>query len=79
VNPPTPWVAEPDLYRGTCEYEEGASWLQVSAPIDPGDRRPVVTQLLGPAVGLHHYDVNITLGNLVNLVREQAAAYQHGH
>jgi hypothetical protein len=29
----------------------------------------------GPRWGLHVYDVNIALGNLVGLVRDQAAAF----
>ena len=71
----TPWVTEPGLYSGECLYQDGASWLQVSAPITPGDKRPVVSQTLGPLWGLHQVDVNITLGNLVDLVRRQAAAF----
>jgi pimeloyl-ACP methyl ester carboxylesterase len=71
----TPWVTEPDLYSGECRYEDGASWLQVSAPIDPGDTRAVVGETLGPTWGLHLVDVNIALGNLVRLVGDEATAY----
>jgi pimeloyl-ACP methyl ester carboxylesterase len=74
-NVATPWVSEPDLYSGECKYEDGASWLQVSAPIDPGDSRAIVGQSLGPTWGLHLVDVNIALGNLVRMVGDQAAAY----
>jgi hypothetical protein len=38
--------------------------------------RPVVTQTLGDAWGLHLYDYNIDLGSLVTLVHEEAAVYQ---
>jgi hypothetical protein len=72
----TPWVSEPDLYRGQCQYRDGASWLQVSAPVTPGDTRPVATQSLGPTWGLHLLDVNIALGNLVALVGDEANAYR---
>ena len=72
----TPWVTDPDLYTGQCRYENGASWLQVSAPVHSGDPRPVVTQTLGPTWGLHLVDVNIALGNLVSLVGQQSAAYK---
>ncbi len=75
---PTPWVTEPDLYTGQCLSEGGASWLQVSAPITPGDTRTVVGQTLGPAWGLHLVDVNIALGDLVDLARTESAAYVHG-
>ena len=71
----TPWVTYPDLYNATCENSGGASWLQVSAPIVPGDHRPVVGPVLGPQWGLHLVDVNIALGDLVALVGDQSGAY----
>jgi len=40
-----------------------------------GDTRPVITQTLGDAWGLHLYDFNIDLGNLVTLVHDEAAVY----
>ena len=72
---PTPWVAEPGLYTGRCEYSDGASWLQVSAPIHASDPRQVVSQVLGPTWGLHLVDVNIALGNLVKLVGDEARSF----
>ena len=75
----TPWVSEPGLYAGQCRSEGGATWLQVSAPITPGDTRQIVGQTLGPTWGLHLVDVNIALGDLVDLARAEAAAYAaHG-
>ena len=71
----TPWVTYPGLYTGHCESSGGATWLQVDATKIAGDQRPVATQALGPTWGLHLYDVNIALGNLVDLVRQQAAAF----
>jgi len=71
----TAWVTEPDLYSGRCRYHDGASWLQVSAPITPGDPRTVVKESLGPTWGLHLVDVNIALGNLVSLVAHEGRAY----
>jgi hypothetical protein len=71
----TPWVTEPQLYSGQCLSQGGATWLQVSAPITPGDTRQVVGQTLGPTWGLHLVDVNIALGNLVDLARSESAAY----
>jgi pimeloyl-ACP methyl ester carboxylesterase len=71
----TPWLTEPDLYSGQCLYRDGASWLQVSAPINPEDRRNIVRQTLGPTWGLHLVDINIALGNLVAVVADEAAAY----
>ncbi len=72
---PTPWISYPGLYTGTCESQGGANWLQVDSTNVPGDTRPIVTEVLGPTWGLHLVNVNITLGNLVDLVRAQAAAY----
>jgi hypothetical protein len=72
---PTPWVTEPDLYTGQCLYRDGASWLQVSGPINPGDKRALVKQSIGPTWGLHLVDVNIALGNLVTLVGDEARAF----
>lgn len=71
----TPWVTFPDHYTATCEDRGGASWLQIDTTAVAGDHRPVVTQSLGPRWGLHLVDVNLALGNLVQLVRQQAAAY----
>jgi hypothetical protein len=73
---PTPWVSEPDLYSGQCLSQGGATWLQVSAPIHIGDPRKIVGQTLGPTWGLHLVDVNIALGNLVSLTRNEASAYR---
>jgi Protein of unknown function (DUF3089) len=72
----TPWVAYPGLYTGHCESSGGANWLQVDSTNVAGDKRPVVSQVLGPTWGLHLVDVNIALGNLVELVASQAAAFK---
>jgi hypothetical protein len=71
----TAWVAFPELYTGHCESNEYANWLQIDTVGTPGDERPVVTQTLGPLWGLHLADVSIALGNLVDLVRQQAEAF----
>jgi hypothetical protein len=68
-------VASPGLYTGHCESADGANWLQVDTIVVPGDQRPLVSQTLGPTWGLHLVDVNIALGNLVDLVRQQGAAF----
>jgi hypothetical protein len=79
----TPWITTPGLYTAQCKHENGASWLQVS--IAAGVPESVVTErearheigqeLLGPDWGLHLFDVNEALGNLVNTVAIQSAAY----
>ena len=66
-------------YSAHCQYKNGISWLQVNVIPHPGDPRPVVTQSLGPTWGLHLDDVNLSLGNLVSLVKSQAKAYTQAH
>jgi hypothetical protein len=72
---PTAWVAYPGLYTAHCESSAGTNWLQVDATNVPGDERWVVKQTLGPLWGLHLDDVNIALGNLLDLVRQQGEAF----
>jgi hypothetical protein len=75
----TPWVTYPDLYAARCERGDGATWLDVSATPGAGDRRPLVTENLGPIWGYHVDDINLVLGNLVQDVRTQEAAYHTLH
>jgi hypothetical protein len=73
---PTPWVRYPRLYTAKCESENGATWLQITdigGPTDPRVR--IQNSVLGPTWGLHLADVRVALGNLVDLVHSQAAAY----
>ena len=73
-NVSTPWIAFPNEYSAHCENTGGASWLQVDRVGGASDPRPRVSES-SPAWGLHTVDVNIALGNLVELVRTEAAAY----
>ena len=73
----TPWVTYPDLYSASCQTADGASWLQVSTLTVAG--RPLVTEPLGPTWGYHLDDVNLALGNLVDDVRAQEAAFSNHH
>ena len=72
----TRWVSVPALYRARCRREGGAVWLGVTPAA--GDPRPLVSERIGPGWGLHLYDVNLPLGNLVGVVRRQAKAYLRG-
>ena len=56
------------------EFLVSPTWLQITPA--PGDPRPAVAETIGPTWGLHLYDFNLTLGNLVNLVGREAAAYK---
>ena len=75
LNVGTPWVTYPGLYTAACESSGGATWLQVNHVATAGDTRPVVTESIGPIWGFHADDVQLTLGNLVDDVRGEEAAY----
>ncbi len=74
---PTPWVEYPNLYTARCEHTNDTNWLQVTDIGGPNDARTRTRGSLPPTWGLHLGDVNLALGNLVDLVRQQATAY-HG-
>ena len=70
----TPWVSFPGEYSARCESSGNATWLQVTH-VGSHDRRPPLAAAGDALLGLHVLDVNIALGNLVKLVRDQAAAF----
>jgi hypothetical protein len=70
----TPWVAFPNLYSAHCINSGGASWLQIDRIGGPSDKRPAVSPS-DQRWGLHTVDVSIALGNLVELVRSESAAF----
>jgi hypothetical protein len=69
--PPTVWVSEPNGYRARCEAIAGAHVLELS----PLHGAQVIEPSLSPQWGLHLVDANIALGNLLTVVRHEAAAY----
>jgi Protein of unknown function (DUF3089) len=78
VNDPsatTQWVTYPDLFTAHCENKDGFAWLQVDDVRKAGDARPKLMTTIGPSWGLHLWDGNIALDNLVDDVRRQADAY----
>ena len=72
----TPWVNYPGQYSARCESAQGATWLQVTYTSSPADPRPRLSNILGPTWGLHVDDVNLALGNLVQDVADEEAAYR---
>jgi hypothetical protein len=68
---PTPWFKVPRGFRARCSTAGGASVLQVVA------RGSALRLAATPDAGwgLHLADLNIGLGNLVGLVRRQAARH----
>jgi hypothetical protein len=67
----TPWGALPNAYRARCST--GAVNALVISPLGGA---PVFHPSPNPSWGLHLVDANIALGNLVGLVRHQAAVWR---
>lgn len=69
----TGFVTYPGYLTAACRQQNGAAWLQVALHRTGHDTRPLLPKALGAAWGLHLYDVNLALGNLVNLVRAESS------
>lgn len=71
----TPFATAEGGVTAECRTAGNASWLQVD--VDPDREVSVAPDQLGngPAWGLHTGDVNLALGDLVDLVDAQIAAY----
>ena len=78
----TPFVSVPGLLTAQCVNNEKGSYLEVTVHGDPND--PRVDDISGDVMangqvnaswGLHLVDVNISMGNLLDIVRDQAKAY----
>jgi hypothetical protein len=77
--PKTFWVSFPDLYRARCVRDGVRSWLLITRIHHAGDPRPMVQPVLGPDAGLHAADVNITLGDLLELVQSETKSWAAAH
>jgi Protein of unknown function (DUF3089) len=82
----TPWVTYPGLYSASCDQGGGATWLQVTSLAGTSRTRPVVNDDkagdlggTGPAWGFHGYEYWLTLGNLLQDVTGEEAAWQSRH
>jgi hypothetical protein len=78
----TPWVSVPGLLTAQCATNDNATYLEVTVHGVPGDPRvDDITGDLGAGAnvlanwGLHLIDVNLAMGNLVDIVGQQAKAY----
>jgi hypothetical protein len=78
----TPWVSVPGLLTAECKSNEHATYLEVTVHGDPTDpRTDDIIGDLGTADriqadwGLHLVDINVAMGNLVEIVAEQAKAW----
>jgi len=78
----TPWVSVPGLLTAQCTSNENASYLEISVHAHPSD--PRTDDIFGDlraggqvlaSWGLHLVDVNLAIGNLVDIVGQQARAW----
>lgn len=72
----TPFFALPGLVSGECVSENGYDYLAITVNADPsGPRIDDISGDIGPAWGLHAVDYNLVMGDLIDLVATQAAAW----
>jgi hypothetical protein len=78
----TPFVEVPGMLSARCVSQVGFNYLAITINGDPTDARTdtiagdlVIDGEVQPAWGLHLYDPNLAMGNLVSIVKSQAHAY----
>lgn len=78
----TPFVSVPGLLTAECVSSDAGTYLSVHVNADPAD--PRTDDIVGDVVvngqvqkdwGLHLIDANLAMGNLIDLVRQQAKVY----
>ena len=78
----TPWVSVPGLLEGRCKSNENATYLEITLHPDSEGKR--IADISGDIMagsqavaswGLHLIDVNLAMGDLVEIVGRQAKAY----
>ena len=79
----TPFVSVPGLLTAECKTNEFATYLEIKVNGDPSDpRADDITGDIGAVGkplanwGLHLIDVNLAMGNLLDLVAQQSKAYR---
>jgi hypothetical protein len=79
----TPFVSVPGLLSAECASNEHARFLKITVNADPDDQRaddiPGDLGMAGKPLanwGLHLIDVNLTMGNLLDVISQQSKAYQ---
>jgi hypothetical protein len=78
----TPWVSVPGLLSAKCASNEHATYLEITVNSDPADPRidniggdlQVGNQVLTDW-GLHLIDVNLGMGDLLDIVKQQSKAW----
>jgi Protein of unknown function (DUF3089) len=72
----TPFVTYPDLVSAECAQEGEYTYLSLTVDADPADpRTDDIGGDLTPEWGMHLVDVNVAMGDLVDLVASQGEAY----
>jgi hypothetical protein len=78
----TPFVALPGLLSAQCINREGASYLAITVNADPADSRTdtingdiMVDNAVRAQWGLHLFDLHLAMGNLLDIVGRQSAAW----
>jgi hypothetical protein len=71
----TPYVGFPGEFSAECRTSGDATYLLVKKATGSSDVRPGLPAVMKPQWGLHVLDVNLALGNLVELVAGQTSAY----
>jgi Protein of unknown function (DUF3089) len=78
----TPWISVPGLLTARCASNEHATYLEVTVHGNPAD--PRTDDITGDITangqvqanwGLHLIDVNLGMGNLLDILGQQARAY----
>lgn len=79
----TPFVKVPGLLSAECRDDGAHNYLAITIHHMPGDARTgeitgdvVVDGHVLPDWGLHIIDMNLTIGNLIDVVREQGRTYR---
>jgi hypothetical protein len=78
----TPFVSVPGMLTAECKTNEFSTYLEIKVNGDPGDPRvDDIAGDLGGAKplanwGLHLIDVNLAMGNLLDLVEQQSKTYR---
>ncbi len=76
----TPFVTTPGLVTGECVSRDGRNYLEITVHGDPADpRRDDIGGDLTPQWGLHLQDVNLVMGDVVDLVGSQSRAWRAAH
>ena len=70
----TTWTEYRDVFVGRCMHEDDATWLEVTRMPSTRNASPFIGAST-PQWGLHVFDINLLLGNLVDDVAAQEAAY----